>query len=213
MINGDGRHTVVATIDAIKDAPPPKDVTQLRALLGKLNCYRRFLPDVATVFEPLRELLRKGTVEKWNSEQQTVFDTAKELLQSAKLVVHLSSDMDPIIASVSSNYGIGVMLSHKMPNGTDHPIEYVSRSLNPAQRNCLTISKESFAIIVGLKKFHQFLYGHRFTVKTDHKPLEGLLGKTKGISSQASSRVRRWSLTLAAYEYKIQENKMEILMH
>ena len=142
--------------------------------------------------------------EKWNSEQQAAFNTAKELLQSAKLVVHLSSDMDPIIASVSSNYGIGVVLSHKMPNGTEHPIEYMSQSLNPAQRNYLTISKESFAIIVGLKKFRQFLYGHRFTVKTDHKPHEGLLGKTKGISSQASSRVRRWSLTHAAYEYKIQ---------
>ena len=144
---------VVATIDAIKDAPPPKDVTQLRAFLGMLNCYRRFLPDAATVLQALCELLRKGTVEKWNSEQQTAFDTAKELLQSAKLVVHLSSDMDPLIASVSSNYGIGVVLSHKMPNGTEHPIEYMSQSLNPAQRNYLTISKESFAIIVGLKKF------------------------------------------------------------
>ena len=54
-----------------------------------------------------------------------------------------------------------------------------------------------------MKKFQQFLYGLKFTVHTDHKPLEGLFGERKGIPQQASPRVQRWALTLAAYEYKI----------
>ena len=204
VINGEGIHPVAAKIDAIKNAPTPKDVSQLRAFLGMLNYYHRFLPDVATVLEPLHELLRKGTAWKWNSEQQEAFESAKELLQSAKLLVHFNPDLELIIASDASNYGIGAVLSHKMPDGTERPIGYVSRSLNSAERNYSTIEKEALAIIVGVKKFHQFLYGHRFTIKTDHKPLEGLLRENKGISSQASSRVQRWALTLAAYEYKIQ---------
>ena len=204
VINGEGIHPVAAKIDAIKNAPTPKDVSQLRAFLGMLNYYHRFLPDVATVLEPLHELLRKGTAWKWNSEQQEAFESAKELLQSAKLLVHFNPDLELIIASDASNYGIGAVLSHKMPDGTERPIGYVSRSLNSAERNYSTIEKEALAIIVGVKKFHQFLYGHRFTIKTDHKPLEGLLRENKGISSQASSRVQRWALTLVAYEYKIQ---------
>ena len=75
---------------------------------------------------------------------------------------------------------------------------------NPAERNYSTIDKEALAMIVGVKKFHQLLYGKRFTIRTDHKPLEGLFGEKRGISSQASPRVQRWALTLAAYEYDIQ---------
>ncbi len=59
VINGDGIQPVAAKVDAIKNAPEPKDVSQLRAFLGMLNYYHRFLPDVATVLEPLHQLLRK----------------------------------------------------------------------------------------------------------------------------------------------------------
>ena len=54
-----------------------------------------------------------------------------------------------------------------------------------------------------MKKFNQFLYGQKFTIQTDHKPLEGLFNEKKGVPQQASPRVQRWALTLAAYEYKI----------
>ena len=203
-INGEGVYPVAAKVDAIKNAPAPRDVTQLRAFLGMLNYYHRFLPNVATILEPLHGLLRKGQKWKWNQEQQKAFETAKELLQSADLLIHFNPDVKLVLASDASNYGIGAVLSHEMPDGTERPIGYVSRSLNPAERNYSTIDKEALPMIVGVKKFHQFLYGKRFTIRTDHKPLEGLSGEKKGISSQASPRVQRWALTLAAYEYDIQ---------
>ncbi len=53
--------------------------------------------------------------------------------------------------------------------------------------------------LFGVKKFNQFLYGHPFTIKTDHKPLN----EKKGISALASPRIQRWALTLSAYEYNI----------
>mgnify|MGYP000229430996 FL=1 len=65
------------------------------------------------------------------------------------------------------------------------------------------MEKEALAIIFGVKKFHQFLYGHSFTIKTDHKPLEGLLNEKKGIPALAAPRIQPWALTLSAYEYKI----------
>lgn len=95
------------------------------------------------------------------------------------------------------------MLSHRVKNGTERPIGYVSRSLQEAERKYSTLEKEALAIIFGVKKFHQFLYGHRFIIKTDYKPLEGLLNEKKGIPSQAAPRIQRWALTLSSYEYEI----------
>ena len=122
---------MAAKVDVIKDAPIPKDVTQLRAFLGMLNYYHRFLPDAATNLEPLHDLLRKGRAWKWNREQQEAFEEAKNLLQSADLLVHFNPDLKLILASDASNYGIGAVLSHEMPDGTERPIGYVSRSLSP----------------------------------------------------------------------------------
>ena len=203
VITGDGIQPVAAKVDAIKNAPEPKNVSQVRAFLGMLNYYLCFLPDVATVLEPLHQLLRKGEKWKWLEEQQTAFDKAKELLQSADLLVHFDPEKELILETDASDYGVGAVLSHKMKNGTERPIGYVSRSLQEAERNYSTLEKEALAIIFGIKKFHQFLYGHLFTIKTDHKPLEGLLSEKKGIPSQAAPRIQRWALTLSAYEYKI----------
>ena len=109
-IHEEGVSPVVAKVDAIRDAPTPKDVTQLRAFLGMLNYYHRFLPDVATTLEPLHELLRKGRVWKWNQEQQEAFEKAKYSLQSVNLLVHFNPDLKLILASDASNYGIGAVL-------------------------------------------------------------------------------------------------------
>ena len=202
-INGQGIKPVEAKVEAIQNAPVPENVTQLRAFLGMLNYYHRFLPDIATVLEPLHKLLRQGTKWCWKTEQQVAFDKSKKLLQSANLLVHFQPDLELILASDASDYGVGAVLSHRMADGTERPIGYVSRSLNTAERGYSTIEKEALAIIFGVKKFNQFLYGHKFTIQTDHKPLEGLFNEKKGVPQQASPRVQRWALTLAAYEYKI----------
>lgn len=88
-----------------------------------------------------------------------------------------------------------------MADGTEQPVGYISRSTNTAEGGYSTIEKEASAITFGMKNFNQFLYGHKF--KTDHNPLEGLFNEKKGVPQQASLRVQRWALTLAAYEYKI----------
>ncbi|XP_044184326.1 LOW QUALITY PROTEIN: uncharacterized protein K02A2.6-like [Acropora millepora] len=204
VINGDGIQLMAAKVEAIKNAPEPKDlVSQLRAFLGLLNYYHRFLPDVATVLEPLHQLLRKGSKWAWLEQQQTAFEEAKELLQSTDLLVHFDPEKELVLATDASDYGVGAVLSHKMKDGTERPIGYVSRSLQEAERKYSTLEKEALAIIFGVKKFHQFLYGHRFIIKTDHKPLEGLLNEKKGIPLQAAPRIQRWALTLASYEYEI----------
>ena len=66
------------------------------------------------------------------------------------------------------------------------------------------IAKEALAIIFSVKKFHQYLFGRRFTMLTDHKPRTYILGPKRGIPVLAASRHQRWSIQLAAYTYDIE---------
>jgi hypothetical protein len=119
---------------------------------------------VATILEPLHELLRKWKEWKCNQEQQKAFNKTKELLQSTDLLIHFNPDLKLVLASDASNYGIEAVLSHEMSDGTKRCIGYDTRSLNPVERNYSTIEKEALAMIVGVKKFHKFLYSKRFKI-------------------------------------------------
>ena len=59
-------------------------------------------------------------------------------------------------------------------------------------------------MIFGITKFHQFLYGRKFTLVTDHKPLTTLLNPTRGVPALAAARMQRWALSLTAYSYNIE---------
>ena len=93
-INGHGIKPVEDKVEAIQNASVPENVTQLCAFLGMLNYYHRFLPDIATVLEPLPKLLRQFTKWCWKTKQQVAFDKSKELLQSANLLVHFPPDLE-----------------------------------------------------------------------------------------------------------------------
>ena len=86
-------------------------------------------------------------------------------------------------------------------------VGYASRSLSKAERNYSQLEREGLACVFGIKRFRQYLFGHPFDLITDHKPLLALLNQHKPTSSQASGRIRRWSLFLSSYEYTIQFRK------
>ena len=90
-----------------------------------------------------------------------------------------------------------------MPDGSERPIGYASRSLSASQRNYSQLEKEALALVFGVQRFHSYLFGHHFELVTNHQPLLALLHQHRPTSAQASARVRRWSLLLSAYEYSI----------
>ena len=108
-----------------------------------------------------------------------------------------------MVACDASGYDIGAVLAHQESNGEEQPIGFVSRTLTAAEKNYSQIEKEALACIFAITKFHTYFYGHKFTFVTDHKPLLSLFKEHKAIPQQASGRIQRWALTLAAYEYTI----------
>ena len=101
-------------------------------------------------------------------------------------------------------YGVGAVILHIMPSGKEKPISYGSRILSKAERNYAQVKKEGLAIISGIKKFHQYVYGRKFLLVTDHKPLTTILSHKASLPALAATRLQRWAITWSAYNYEIE---------
>ncbi|XP_021378372.1 uncharacterized protein K02A2.6-like [Mizuhopecten yessoensis] len=202
-INSEGMQPIEGKVMAIKDAPAPTNVKELQAFLGMLNYYSYYLPRLSTTLAPLYALLGKDVKWKWDKAEDEAFREAKDMLQSDTLLVHYDPDKELVLSCDASPYGLGAVLSHVMLDGRERPIAYVSRTLAPAEKNYSQLDKEGAALIFGVRKFHQYLFGQKFVVYTDHKPLLGLFKADRAIPSMASARIQRWALLLATYEYDL----------
>ena len=203
-IDAEGLHTLPSKLQAIVDAPEPRNLPELRSFLGLLNYYGKFVSNLAMLLQPLNRLLQADQKWAWTDDCSKAFQGAKAALSSSHVLTHYDPALPVTLAGDASAYGIGAVISHTFPDGTERPIAFASRTLNTSEKNYAQIEKEALSsLIFGVKKFHQYLYGRHFTLVTDHKPLLAILGEKKGIPSLAAARLQRWAVLLAAYQYTI----------
>lgn len=203
-INAEGLHPVQEKVAAVMRAPVPTNVNELRSFLGMVQYYHSFLPGLATTLAPLHNLLKKDTPWEWTAECQHSYEACKQGLTSEALLVHYDLNRSLKLACDASSYGLGAVISHVMDDGQERPIAYASRTLSSSEKNYAQIEREALSIIFGVKKFHQYLYGRKFTLVTDHKPLLSILGPKSAIPTLAASRMQRWAIVLSAYDYEIE---------
>ncbi|KAL5479671.1 hypothetical protein EMCRGX_G023227 [Ephydatia muelleri] len=191
-------------VNAVRMMPPPTDSAGLRSFLGSVQLYSKFLPDLATVTEPLHNLTRKNVPWIWGAEEQSAFQKLKELLSMDMVLAHFDPTLPIGISCDASEVGLGVVLFHRYQDGSERPIANASKTLTETQRHYSQIQKEALAIVFALNKFHQFLYGRKFILVTDHKPLLALFGPSKATPALAANRLARWALMLSQNDYSIE---------
>ena len=199
VISKEGIQTSKKKVEAIQKVNPPTNQTELRSFLGMVNHYGKFIRCLADLSSPLNNLLRKDTPWSWSDECQRSFEKVKEALTSTDVLAHYNPDLPLGLACDASAVGIGAVIYHKYQDGTERPIAYASKTLSKAEQNYSQIEREAPSIIFGVKKFHQYLYGRKFSLLTDHKPLLTIFSPKKGIPTMAASRLQRWAIILSAY--------------
>lgn len=206
VINKDGLKKSPDKIKAIVDAPVPTNISQLQSFLGLVNYYRCFVPGASCILSPLYELLKKGSKWCWSKREDEVFNKIKTYLASEQVLTHFDVNAKIILTVDASPSGLGAILSQIDKDGHEKPISFASRTLNNAERRYSQIQKEATAIIFGVRRFHQYLYGRSlpFVLRTDHKPLLSIFGPHKGIPEVSANRLQRYALFLSAYNYTIE---------
>lgn len=118
-----------------------------------------------------------------------------------KTIVHFDNNRKITLTCDASEYGVGAVLSHIMDDGSEKPIAMGSRTLS--KRNYAQIDREAAAIMFGLDKFNQYVYGRHVVIYTDHKPLLGIFSPNKAIPKVLSPRMMRWALKLNSHDYDL----------
>ena len=203
VLSSSGLATQSCKTEAIVNAPEPSNVRELRSFLGFVNYYRQFIPHLSSILAPLNSLLRKGAPWKWTKACSTAFQKAKANLQTAPVLMHYDSTLPIVLATDASSYGLGAVLSHIDKDGIERPVAFASRTLSVAERNYAQLEREALSIVYGIKRFHQYLYGRKFKLITDHKPLTTIFGPKTGIPTLAAARLQRWALLLSAYSFDV----------
>lgn len=160
-----------------------------------------------------RESLRQTGLAQAYQQLPAAFWAVKSLLTSSSVLVQYSESLPLVLACNMSPYGVGAVLSHKMPNGTEAPIAFFSRILSLAEGNYNQINKEALTAVAGIKWFHEYIYGRYFKLVMDHKLLLGLLAGDCQTLQVLSPRMSRWTVFLAAYNYALSHCPRKNLSH
>lgn len=183
-------------VKAILEMPYPKDRNALERFLGMVNYLAKFISNYSESVNVLRTLLKKESEWFWESHHSEAVDKLKMKLSCAP-VLALYSESVPIVVSVdASSVALGAVL---LQDG--RPVEFASLTLTDTQTRYAHIEKEMLAIVFGIERFRQYIYGRSdVTVHTDHKPLEALFNKPL---VSVPARLQRMMMRVQGYDFKV----------
>ena len=167
LLSSRGVGVAANKVKAVVDARELESVSEVRSFLGLVNYSGRFIPDLATLSEPLRRLMKKCAA---------AFQKMKEELSRAEILGYYDKEAVTHVITDASPVGLGAVLAQKQ-GGEFRVIMYASRILTDVERRYSQTELEALAIVWACERFHTYLYGTKFHLITDHKPLEVLYSK------------------------------------
>lgn len=192
--SGEGISPQTEKVEGIERMPSPKNVSEIRSLLGMTGYYRACIPSYANLLQPLVELTRKHARFTWGPRQQEAFESIKQILCNDIVLDYPNIQKPYKLYTDASNYAIGAILVQEDDNGIERVVEYISCTLKDSQLNWPVIEKEAYAVVYALQKLRPYLYGASFVVYTDRKPLKSLF-----LSEIKNTKVQRWAVLIAVF--------------
>lgn len=185
-------------INSITNYPRPKDKSETKRFVAMANYYRRFIKNFATITKPLSELTRKRVEFLWSDQCEQAFQQLKNAISSPPVLQYpkFEEGNEFILTVDASDIGCGCVLSQA---ADDLPITFISRTFKKAEKNKPTIEKELLAVHFAITSLRPYIYGRKFTVRSDHKPLIYLYSL-----KNPASRLTRIRLDLEEYSFDIQ---------
>ncbi|XP_043212449.1 uncharacterized protein K02A2.6-like [Amphibalanus amphitrite] len=190
-----------STVQAVRDAPRPTGVQELRSFMGLAGWFAKFIPAYADVVRPLACMLRKNVKFTWSEEAEESFQTVKRLITSRPILQPFQSALPIIVTSDASDRGAGAVLAQLHPDGTEHPVSYWSRSFTDTEQRYSVSEREALSAVQAIERWKLYLWGRFFTLRTDHSALTTLLSPK--CSGRAGARIARWQARLQPFAYEV----------
>lgn len=197
-ISASGISTDPDKVFAVQNWPVPKSVDDIRSFLGLAGYYQRFIRDFALLAAPLTHLTKKNIQFIWGTEQQNSFDSLKNALCNAPVLMIPDARKEFTLETDASDLSVGAVLSQKDQDGNLRPVAFLSRKLNKAELNYPIHEKETLAIFYALIKFRHYLYMNEVEVFTDHHSIKYLYTQ-----ESISRRQARWLEKFAEFNLSI----------
>lgn len=197
VVSAEGVRCDPSKISAIKDWPRPRNVREVRSILGLCGYYRRFIENFSEIAALLVNLTRKRVQFKWTDPCEKSFTQLKQALINAPILAYPTQDDPFILDTDASAHSVRAVLS-QLQNGEQKVISYSSRTLSHSQRNYCTTKRELLAIVIFVKQFRHYLWGRKFLIRADHASLTWLLN-----FKEPEGMLVRWISVLDTYDFDI----------
>ncbi|KAG1955575.1 interleukin-1 receptor accessory protein-like 1-A [Pimephales promelas] len=207
-------------VEAVTRWKMPTDLKSLRSFLGFCGFYRRFIKNYSAIVRPLTDLTKgyppvKGKRDatstgkyfkeaepfghRWNQTCTEAFRKIVYCLTNAPVLAFADSTKPYVLHVDASANGLGAVLNQEYPEGL-RPVAYASRKLSSTEQRYPTHQLEFLALKWAVvDKFHDYLYGVKFVVRTDNNPLTYIL-----TSAKLNATGHQWLAALATYDFSLQ---------
>ena len=191
FLSATGIRPLPSKTHAIQHMNPPTTLKQVRAFLGLIGYYRKFIKGFTKIAKPLTLLTRQQVKFDWTLEHQEAFIHLKEAIVQAPILHYPNKTY--IIYTDASDNACGAQLSQEH-DGTKFPVAFLSHTFTETQCKWSTMEQEAFGVYYAITKWNYYLQGANIIVWNDHKLLAQFLN-----GKNANNKVNRWSLELNTY--------------
>lgn len=198
-INSNGILPSAEKQNAVATFRRPSNEAEVRSFLGLANYMGKIVPNLATIDEPLRNLIRKGSKFHWGEKEAKAFNEIKSSISNANCLGFFKPEDETSVMADASPYALGAVLLQTNDKRETRVVCFASKSLTDTERRYCQTEKEALALVWSVERFQAYLIGREFNLLTDCKALTFLFSPT----SRPCARIERWVLRLQGFQYKI----------